>query len=63
MDSIKGEIECNQQIRSPNKFIKGDLVLLSRSGIKLPPDKPKSWCDGPFTIERLCKKGAAILVN
>ena len=63
MDSIKGEIECNQQIRSPDKFIKGDLVLLSHSGIKLHPDKPKSSCYGPFTIERLCENEATILVN
>lgn len=44
-------------------FTKGELVLLNHPGIKLPPDKLKSWWYGPFTMKNLCQNGEVSLIN
>lgn len=63
MASKEVAAKCKQQIVDADEFMKWELVLLSHSGIKLPPDKLKSWWYGPFTIKRFCQNGAVILIN
>ena len=43
--------------------MEGDMVLLHNLGVKLPPEKLKSWWYGPFTIKSLCENGAVVLVD